>query len=91
VGTLVELDSGDLGIVLKSGRSELRVTRPVVLLIRDRFGNDIEGGDIMDLTERHSERKAYKSSIVCSHDPARMDINISGYLIDFLTTTAGSM
>jgi HD-GYP domain-containing protein (c-di-GMP phosphodiesterase class II) len=91
VGTLVELDSGDLGIVLKSGRSELRVTRPVVLLVRDRFGSEIEGGDIVDLTERHTERKAFKSSIVCSHDPARLGINISGYLIDFLTQTAGGM
>jgi len=88
VGTLVELDSGDLGIVLKSGRSELRVTRPIVLIIRDRFGNEIEGGDIVDLTERHSERKAYKNSIVVSHDPTSMDINISGYLMDFLTATA---
>jgi len=83
VGTLVELDNGDLGIVVRSGKGDGRIVRPIVLLVRDRFGNKIENYQIVDLTEKHPRRKAFLREIVCSHDPAKIGINVSGFLIDF--------
>ena len=90
VGTVVEIDSGDIGLVIRSGSGANRVLRPVVLLLRDKFGAEISGGTVLDLAERHTERKAYKNSIVCSHDPGKMGINVSGYLLEFLVSTKGA-
>jgi len=90
VGTVVETDSGDIGLVIRSGSGANRVLRPMVLLLRDKYGAEIEGGAVLDLSERHTERKAYKNSIVCSHDPGKMGINVSGYLLEFLVSTKGA-
>jgi len=83
VGSLVEIDNGDIGIVVKSGRGESRMTRPIVMLARDRFGTDVKGVQLVDLAERKPGKKAFLHSIVCSHDPAAMGINVSGYLMEF--------
>ncbi len=84
VGTLVETDSGDLGIVLKSGRGASRMLRPIVLIVKDRYGKDVPGGFVIDMSEKHQQRKAFLHSIVCSHDPEQLGINVSGFLLDFL-------
>lgn len=85
IGSVVEIDNGDIGIVVESGKGAHRLLRPKVLIIKDRYGNEMTDRVIYDLSERHPRRKAYLHSIVCSHIPARVGINVSGYLLDYLT------
>ena len=71
-GTLVRLDSNELGVVVYGGGEGDRVSRPVVVLI----GSDGQPGQTIDLTERAGD--GYRRTIVSSEDPAKYGIQTSG-------------
>src|SRR5437867_4361216 len=77
VGTLVRLDSGDLGIVIYGGGEGERLNRPIISLL----GRDGKPAGNVDLAER-SPAGAYRWSIVMTEDPKKFGIQPSGIIAD---------
>jgi hypothetical protein len=77
IGTLVMLDSKELGLVTES--SQIFPTRPRVMLIIDGKGHRIEGR-IVDLTEKDAQDD-YMRSIKKTLDPNKYKINLAEYLL----------
>lgn len=77
IGTLVMLDSKELGLITES--NQIFPTRPRVLLIMDRQGNRIEGR-VIDMTEK-DEQDNYLRSIQKTMDPNKYKINLAEYLL----------
>jgi len=77
IGTLVILDSKELGLVTES--NQIFPTRPRVLLIIDSQGKRI-GGHIVDLTEK-DDQDSYIRSIKKTMDPNKYQINLAEYLL----------
>jgi len=80
VGSLVLLDTGELGIVMENHSDSRLFFRPKVRLVTDRDGARIMG-EVMDLTETNPETKRFERSIVKSLDPEEYRINISDYFL----------
>jgi HD-GYP domain-containing protein (c-di-GMP phosphodiesterase class II) len=77
IGTLVLLDTGELGLV--SGGHGLSADRPSVMLIADQGRNKLEGTRI-DLTEKDEEGR-FLRSIVKTADPAAYGISLAEFLL----------
>ena len=77
IGTLVMLDSKELGLVTES--NQIFPDRPRVLLIFDSQGSRT-GGNIVDLTEKDDQDK-YVRSITKTMDPNKYKINLAEYLL----------
>jgi len=73
IGTLVRIDSGDLGVVIYGGGEGERLSRPIIALI----GRDGRPGTNVDLAER-TPAGAYRWSIVQTEDPKKFGIQPSG-------------
>ncbi len=80
IGTLVVLNTRELGIVTETKSEVAFLLRPKVKLVTDRIGNKIDG-QIVDLTEMDPETSEYKRTIVKSLDPRRYNIQISDYFL----------
>ena len=78
-GSLVELDTGDLAIVLKRGEYEAGQARPRVLLVRDDMGRPVTPR-ILDLSEKVPGKRRFLYSVVRTRDPARLNVNVVRYL-----------
>jgi len=74
-GTLVRLDSGDIGVVIYGGGRGERMTRPIVELL----GRDGKAAGTVDLTERNPAGE-YRWTIVATEDPRRLSIQPSGLI-----------
>jgi hypothetical protein len=85
IGTLVALNTGELGVVVEANHEEAFVTRPKVKLITDNTKNKIDG-EVVDLAEKEPESDQFKRTIVNTLDPEKYDINIPEY---FLAQAAG--
>jgi len=77
IGTLVMLDSRELGLVYES--DAVFADRPRVLIIIDKKGERVNG-PVVSLTER-SETGKYYRSIVKTLDPNKYKINLAEYLL----------
>ncbi len=77
VGTLVRLDSGDLGVVVRGGGEHL--VRPRIALI----GRDAKPSGIVDLADR-TPQGGYRWTIVMTEDPAKFGIQPSGFIAQSL-------
>src|SRR5437899_44763 len=75
VGTLVRLDSGDLGVVIYGGGEGERLNRPIISLL----GRDGKPAGNVDLAER-SAAGAYRWSIVMTEDPKKFGVQPSGLI-----------
>ncbi|UCE23049.1 MAG: HD domain-containing protein [Candidatus Aminicenantes bacterium] len=80
IGSLVSLDTKELGIVMEANPEIAFMLRPKVKLITNRRGKKIDG-DITDLTEMDSKKGDYKRTIVKSLDPNKYNIRISDYFL----------
>ena len=80
IGTLVALNTEELGIVAEINPEEAFVLRPKVKLISDEIGNKIKG-EIVDLTEKDPEDGLYKRTIVKTLDPKKYNINVADYFL----------
>ena len=78
VGTLVFLNTGELGIVFKINSDDL--ARPVVRLIADRQGAK-ESPLEVDLSKTDPTTGEYPRSIVQTLDPSIYKIDLSKYLL----------
>jgi len=75
IGTLVRLDTGDLGVVIYGGGEGERMSRPIISLI----GRDGKPSGNVDLAERDAAG-AYRWSIVMTEDPKKFGIQPSGII-----------
>jgi putative nucleotidyltransferase with HDIG domain len=80
IGTLVALDSDELGVVVETNPEVAFMLRPKVKLITDKEKNRIDG-EIIDLTGKDPETEKYKRTVVKILDPDEYDINIADYFI----------
>jgi len=80
IGSLLELDTGELGLVMDSGE-KIDGARPmVVLLVADgQGGYTKEGG--ADLAERDAQSGAFRRNIVKSIHPSTQGIQPAEFLI----------
>jgi hypothetical protein len=75
VGTLVRLDSGDLGVVIYGGGEGERLSRPIISLL----SRDGKPSGNVDLAERNPAG-AYRWSIVMTEDPKKFGVQTSGLI-----------
>jgi len=80
IGTLVVLNTREMGIITETKSEVAFLLRPKVKLITDRIGNKIDG-EIVNLTEMNPETAEYKRTIVKSLDPHEYGIRISDYFL----------
>ncbi len=80
VGTVVYLDTGEIGIVFNSNPDPRYVLQPGVKLITDREGNRIDG-DMADLSEKEPATDRFVRSILRPLDPDKYDINVADYFL----------
>jgi HD-GYP domain-containing protein (c-di-GMP phosphodiesterase class II) len=77
IGTLVMLDTKELGLVYES--NQIFPSRPRVMIIVDSKGNRIKGATV-DLTEKN-EQEVFLRSISKTMDPNKYRINLAEYLL----------
>jgi len=77
VGTLVMIDTKELGLVYES--EVVFADRPRVLIIVDNTGERVRG-PVVDLTEKDETGKYYRS-IVKTLDPNKYNVNLAEYLL----------
>jgi HD-GYP domain-containing protein (c-di-GMP phosphodiesterase class II) len=80
VGSLVILDTGEIGIVVEANPLAALSTRPRVKLIADRNGEKRDGG-VADLTESDPVTQRFKRTIVNTLDPEKYGIRIADYFL----------
>ncbi|MEP6763382.1 MAG: HD domain-containing phosphohydrolase [Gemmatimonadaceae bacterium] len=78
VGTLVVLDTFEMGLVHEANADQAALSRPIVRLLSDSQGNLMGETPFADLTER-AETGAYLRSIIRTEDPERYGIRIGDY------------
>ena len=80
VGTLVQLDTGELAIVFEPNPEPSLAFRPKVKIITNRQGHRIDG-DVVDTAAVLSETNVFERTIVRSLDPAKFGIQVSDYFL----------
>jgi len=78
-GSLVELDTGDLAIVLARGEQLEGQARPRVMRIRDDMGRPLPPTEL-DTSEKVPGRRRFMYSVVRTRDPIRLNVNVASYL-----------
>ena len=79
VGTLVKMDTGELGLVT-GGDVDGDLTRPRVVLLEQNGGQHYKKGNTVHLSARHPESGSYLRSIVNSCHPSRMGIQPTDFI-----------
>jgi HD-GYP domain-containing protein (c-di-GMP phosphodiesterase class II) len=80
VGTLVVLDSFELGIVHAVNPLAEMLSRPLVRVISDAQGNMLHPGEIIDLADK-DEAGNFKRTIIKTENPERYGIRVGDYFI----------
>ncbi|MBI4698163.1 MAG: HD domain-containing protein [Nitrospirae bacterium] len=78
IGTLVMLDSSELGLVFESNSNQDFNDRPRVLIIMDNTGT--KRHNIVDLMEKNNDGN-FKRTIIKTLDPNQYNINLAEYLL----------
>jgi HD-GYP domain-containing protein (c-di-GMP phosphodiesterase class II) len=80
VGTLVILDTLELGIVHSINPISEMLSRPIVRIIGDPQGNVLHPGDLADLADK-DEHDTYRRTIIKTENPERYGIRIGDYFV----------
>jgi hypothetical protein len=80
IGTLLKLDSGEIGLVTESSQ-EIDPLRPRVVLLESAGKNKFKRGKTVSLSEKNFKSSAYKRNIVGSYHPCLYGIQPAQYLI----------
>jgi HD-GYP domain-containing protein (c-di-GMP phosphodiesterase class II) len=80
VGTLVVLDTLELGVVHAVNPMPDMLSRPLVRIIGDSMGNLLHPGAVVDLAER-KEDGSFARSIIKTENPERFGIRVGDYFI----------
>ncbi|MGB7061259.1 MAG: HD-GYP domain-containing protein [Candidatus Zixiibacteriota bacterium] len=77
VGSVVILDTGEIGVVMEAKPEEL--SRPQVAIIADRFGKR-KKVETVDLTKMDEKTGEYKRTILRTIDPHRYKLDVARYI-----------
>ncbi len=80
VGTLVVLDTFELGIVHAVNPLQEMLSRPIVRVISDAMGNLVQPGEIIDLADRDAEGN-FLRTIIKTENPERYGIRVGDYFV----------
>ncbi|MEP6999268.1 MAG: HD domain-containing phosphohydrolase [bacterium] len=80
VGTLVILDTFELGIVHAANPIAEMLSRPIVRIISDDQGNLLHPGSLYDLAEQSAE-SVFLRTIIKTENPERYGIRVGDYFI----------
>jgi HD-GYP domain-containing protein (c-di-GMP phosphodiesterase class II) len=80
VGTLVILDTFELGIVHSANPIAEMLSRPIVRVISDEQGNLMQPGTLTDLAEQSAEG-VFLRTIIKTENPERYGIRVGDYFI----------
>lgn len=80
VGSLVLLNTGEIGIVFELNPDPSFLLRPIVKMITNQNGKRIDG-ELIDLSAIDPETQQFKKTIVKTLDPEKYDINIPDYFV----------
>jgi hypothetical protein len=80
LGTLVHLNTNEMGIVVQTQEESDLIDRPKVNLLFYKDGQ-YRKGKVVDLSEKDETTGQYKWTIVKTLDPNEYSINVSEYLI----------
>ena len=80
IGTLLKLDSGEIGLVTESSE-EIDPLRPRVVLLESAGKNAFKRGITVSLSEKNFKSSAYKRNIVGSYHPCLYGIQPAQYLL----------
>lgn len=80
VGTLLQLDTGELGLVFGKGKSTIG-SRPDVMVLETDNDNGYKKGPVISLEERDSNTMVYIRNIVASFHPGQYGIQPAQYLL----------
>lgn len=80
VGTLVVLDTFELGIVHAVNPLQDMLSRPIVRIVSDSFGNVLFPGELHDLADRTPDG-VFRRTIIKTENPERYGIRIGDYFV----------
>jgi len=80
VGSLVLLNTGEIGIIFETSEDPAFMLRPKVKLITDPEGNKVDG-EIVDLAERDPETNTFTKSIIKNLDNNTYNVRIPDYFV----------
>lgn len=80
VGTLLELDDGSIGLVMKSAKDP-DPYRPDIMLLKHNGRDGFKKGPVVKLTERDPHTGSYTRNILRSHHPSSIGIQPAEFLI----------
>ncbi len=80
VGTLVVLDTFELGIVHAPNPLQEMMSRPIVRIVSDPFGNIQHPGALADLADRN-EDGTFQRTIIKTENPDRYGIRVGDYFL----------
>ena len=81
VGTLVILDTGELGIVVEAAADPRALHRPTVKLVFDASGMAYADPPLVDLTELDPAGGSPRRSVVKTSDPDKYGIDVGEYFL----------
>src|SRR5205814_1460160 len=80
VGTLVILDTFELGIVHAVNPLQDMLSRPIVRIISDDQGNLVHPGDLVDLADRNADG-VFLRTIIKTENPERYGVRVGDYFV----------
>jgi len=80
VGTLVALNTGEIGVVVETNPEEAFLLRPKVKLVTNEQKEKVDG-QIVDLAEKDPETDQFKKTVVNTLEPQKYGIEISDYFL----------
>ncbi len=80
VGTLLELDTGEVGLVTRSQSSAPKEQPLIQLLLEDEHGG-LKSGDLVDFKERDSETQSLQRSVLRSFNPTSYGIQAASFIL----------
>ena len=80
IGTLVLLNTNEMGVVVQSNSSPERMDRPKVKIIADPLGKEMDG-DIIDLSELNEKTGQFTASILKIIDSTKYKVDVSRYFL----------
>lgn len=79
-GTVVVLDTFEIGLVVRPNPDPTALTRPMLRLLIDERGNTLSDTALIDLAARDSSGQ-YLRSIIRTEDPHRYGLNIGDFFV----------
>jgi HD-GYP domain-containing protein (c-di-GMP phosphodiesterase class II) len=80
IGTLVFLNTNEMGVIVQTSSNPERMDRPKVKIIADASGNEVDG-DIIDLSELNEKTGQFNINILKIIDSTKYKIDVSRYFL----------